>query len=226
MLQKHALLLAFTSSAYISKLCFHSPNPRPTSLQKKDRLMSTPIIGLRGPILQEYTFAFCAAFHIVYTAIYPSFCPRPDNVDTKYMTWSTYVIVCVVLIHVFGLLRLLAFRTLGKNFTFELSHPTHLVTTGIYAHVQHPSYFPYFVLNLMNLALFASVDGPCGCFLPSSWVQIWKNWKGLFFLLSAGITALGLWARVLDEEEMLKGAFGKEWVEWNRKTKRFIPWII
>jgi protein-S-isoprenylcysteine O-methyltransferase Ste14 len=188
--------------------------------------MSTPIVGLRGPILQEYTFLSLSVLHITYTAIYPNLCPSPKNLDDRYVRWSPYVVICVALIHGFGLLRLLAFRTLGKNFTFELSKPTHLVTTGIYAYVQHPSYFPYFVLNLTNLALFAPLDGPLGCFLPGHWVQIWKKWKVLFFLLNAGITAMGLWARVLDEEEMLKDAFGMEWVRWNGKTKRFIPWIF
>jgi protein-S-isoprenylcysteine O-methyltransferase Ste14 len=35
-----------------------------------------------------------------------------------------------------------------------------------------------------------------------------------------------LFTRVKDEEEMLKGQFGKEWEEWHRSTKRFIPGIL
>jgi protein-S-isoprenylcysteine O-methyltransferase Ste14 len=230
MFEKATLLMALLSSTYISTLCFHSPNPRPTSLQKKDRIMSVPLVGLLGPKIQQFTFLSLSILHIIYTAIYPSLssgiCPHPDNVDAKYVTWSFYVIVCVGLIHIFGVLRLLAFQTLGKNFTFELSEPSHLVTTGIYAYVQHPSYPPYFILNLTNLALFAALDGPLGCFLPEIWVGIWMEWKGLFFWLNSVIMAAGLWARVRDEEEMLKAAFGREWEEWSQKTKRFIPWVI
>jgi protein-S-isoprenylcysteine O-methyltransferase Ste14 len=231
MFENASLLMAFISSAYISKLCFVSPNPRPTSLQKQDRIMAIPLIGLLGPQIQQYTFLSLAILHIIYTAVYPSLstsgiCPHPENVDAKYVTWSSYVIICVVVIHVFGVLRLLAFRTLGKNFTFELSKPSHLVTTGIYAYVQHPSYPPYFILNLTNLALFAALDGPWGCFLPEVWVSIWKEWKVLFFLLNAGLMVAGLSARVRDEEEMLRTTFGREWEEWSAKTKRFIPWVI
>ncbi len=32
--------------------------------------------------------------------------------------------------------------------------------------------------------------------------------------------------RVRDEEKMLKDTFGKEWVEWSGRTKRFVPGIF
>lgn len=33
-------------------------------------------------------------------------------------------------------------------------------------------------------------------------------------------------ARVRDEEDMLRDQFGKEWEEWHRETKRFVPGIF
>jgi len=40
-----------------------------------------------------------------------------------------------------------------------------------------------------------------------------------------GLVGMGILAgRVIDEEEMLKKTFGKEWEEWSARTKRFIPW--
>jgi protein-S-isoprenylcysteine O-methyltransferase Ste14 len=192
--------------------------------------MKTPV-GKYGPEIQEYTHISLSAFHIIYAAIYPNLgssgiCPHPENVNEEYFGWSRYVVSCVLLIWVFGFCRLLAFRTLGKNFTFQLARPTHLVTTGIYAYVQHPSYLPYLVLHVTSLALFARVDGPMGCFLPSSWVATLSRYHTASVLLQIVVTVIGLWARVRDEEEMLKGAFGKEWVEWHNKTKRFIPGVV
>jgi protein-S-isoprenylcysteine O-methyltransferase Ste14 len=31
------------------------------------------------------------------------------------------------------------------------------------------------------------------------------------------------WKRVHEEEAMMKETFGKEWEEWHKRTKRFIP---
>jgi len=35
-----------------------------------------------------------------------------------------------------------------------------------------------------------------------------------------------LWKRTLEEEDMLRKAFGKEWEEWHAKTARFVPGIF
>lgn len=34
------------------------------------------------------------------------------------------------------------------------------------------------------------------------------------------------WKRVTEEEMMLKKTFGKEWEDWHKKTKRFIPGVF
>jgi protein-S-isoprenylcysteine O-methyltransferase Ste14 len=41
-----------------------------------------------------------------------------------------------------------------------------------------------------------------------------------------GFSVFMIRARVKDEEGMLKETFGKEWEDWNRSTRRFIPGLF
>jgi protein-S-isoprenylcysteine O-methyltransferase Ste14 len=205
----------------------------PEKKHDKDSLFSLPLVPEYGPQLLEYAFLLPCIHHIVlttlatYDQLEPSFaCPNPEYVNSKYFEWSHYTIISIALIYVAATLRLLAFRTLGKNFTFELAKPDRLMTSGVYAHVQHPSYGPLFVLLGATLMLFLPLDATPACFLPWSIIQIWITWRWyiLAFIMVMIGTALGV--RVRDEEAMLKEAFGREWEEWHQKTPRFVPFLF
>jgi protein-S-isoprenylcysteine O-methyltransferase Ste14 len=121
-----------------------------------------------------------------------------------------------------SVLRLSSFRSLGRNFTYELAIlPSHtLATTGPYAYVRHPSYtaLPFIVW---------------GCTLSfTSQGTILRDWIGESSLDKAVLSALvGMvyvsWLfvkRAEVEDQALKEAFGKEWEEWARVVRyRFIP---
>ena len=78
---------------------------------------------------------------------------------------------------------------------------------------------------LGNLALLQPPDGIMGCWLPA-WIvnatNFWRGLAGLFFIGMVRVT----WKRVHEEEAMMKGAFGKEWEEWHKRTKRFVPGLF
>jgi protein-S-isoprenylcysteine O-methyltransferase Ste14 len=226
-----SLLVALALATYISKKAFRSPNPVPENRYHKDSLVSS-ILGRIGTLkLREYTIFVFSILHIIVTANYinlePSlFCPHPEHLNEAYFTWTPYAKTCIIFICVFGTVRLYIYSTLGKSFTFELAKPPELVTTGIYAYAQHPSYIPDFLLSFANIALFANFDGAFGCFLPLVLVDLWAQFQWLIML---GFT-LAYWkvltGRIRDEEEMLEEAFGDEWRKWHRKTARLIPGVF
>lgn len=178
--------------------------------------------------------------HILQTSFYPSppalLCPNPGNLSSELFTWSPYTAAALIAIIAAAPIRLLAFRQLGRNFTFRLARPSSLVTGGLYAYVQHPSYPTNWVVLVGNIALLLRLDGVFGCVLPG-WVVrsgmgmgmgngqgigVWPVFLGCFVVMVLWI----VWVRVKDEEAMLKREFGREWEEYHGRTKRFVPGVI
>jgi protein-S-isoprenylcysteine O-methyltransferase Ste14 len=93
---------------------------------------------------------------------------------------------------------------LGKNFSPTLRlRPNHsLVTTGLYGWARHPMYTAYFLL-------FA------GSFLLSA------NW--VIGTTGMGIILTHMTVRVRREEQILVGRFGEAYLDYARKTARFLP---
>lgn len=84
--------------------------------------------------------------------------------------------------------------------SWEMPQNQRLVTWGPYRYVRHPSYLGYF---LMFFGLFC----------------LWSNVFTVFPLV-----AIPGYFRVASEEEgLLKQRFGEEYVEYQRKTGRFVP---
>jgi protein-S-isoprenylcysteine O-methyltransferase Ste14 len=220
------LIGALSLAAYISRICFRRPNPTPSIKHSKDTIITFSAL----PDLREYVFLGLAAAHVVLTAQFPPksslLCPHPEILDQKYFTWSPYVKTCLGVIYAAGALRILAFNTLGKSFTFELAKPDKLVTTGIYAYMQHPSYLPDGLITMANIALFANLDSWPGMFLPHSLVELWIRTKPIWLVSAALFYAAVMSFRIREEEDMLHEAFGREWEDWHRRTARFIPGII
>jgi len=78
-----------------------------------------------------------------------------------------------------------------------------LVTDGLYTHIRHPIYLGETIRNLGIVLIFSSI-------------------YGLLFIAAA--TPLLLF-RIRNEEKMLTKAFGDEYKEYQRKTKKLIPRI-
>lgn len=223
------LAISFLLAAYLTYRSLAPPNPNPSShicsLSKDVLALSFAIIQARRLIL-----LFLWIPHVLVTFFFPAhptlLCPKPENLSRSLSTWSFYTTIMLTIILIAAPIRLLAFRQLGPNFTFRLAKPHELITTGLYACVQHPSYTANWLILISNMALLLRLDGVVGCLLPSPVVR-WGMRIWPVILIWLGYLGLqGLRIRVQDEEIMLQSAFGREWEEYDRKTKRFIPGVF
>lgn len=229
-----ALAVSFLLAAYLTYRSLTPPNSNPSSPIDS---LPTDVVAPSLVIIQARRFipVFLWIPHVLITLFYPGptalLCPKPENLSRSLFIWSPYTTVAVATMIIAAPIRLLAFRQLGQNFTFRLAKPQELVTTGLYAYVQHPSYTTNWLIMVLNMALLLRLDGAVGCVLPSlvvSWGMGSRGigiWPALLVLI--GYLGLqGLWMRVKDEEAMLKSEFGREWEEYHRRTKRFIPGVF
>lgn len=78
-----------------------------------------------------------------------------------------------------------------------------LVTHGIYRHIRHPMYSAFLLLMLAAVAADA------------------RPWRIALWIALAAVLA----AKAQREERYLRQAF-PEYAEYQRRTKRFVPWIV
>ncbi len=141
-------------------------------------------------------------------------------------TWSPVTAASFVAILVGAPLRLGAFSGLGENFTFGLAKPRGLVTTGIYAHVQHPSYTGMGLVAVATFAVFLRLDGAVACFVPAARWPLVQAWSATVYAGAGVLLVQQMAVRVRQEEAMLRELFGKEWEAWHAKTKRLVPGLF
>ncbi|KAI1204490.1 uncharacterized protein F4807DRAFT_446918 [Annulohypoxylon truncatum] len=151
-----------------------------------------------------------------------------NGLNPQLVTWSAATSIPLALILCAGVpLRLGAYSSLGKNFTFELAEPDGLKTDGIYRYVQHPSYTGMLIIIASNACLLARMDGALSCWIPPEWYGPLRTIGWAFVLPTwLSLSVFGLWTRVKQEESMLRGKFGEKWERWHAKTARFIPGIF
>jgi protein-S-isoprenylcysteine O-methyltransferase Ste14 len=103
-------------------------------------------------------------------------------------------------------LRWAAVLSLGRAFSVNVAIRTdqRLYRSGMYAVVRHPSYTGMMVI-------FAAVG------------MHTRNWLAVAIVLVPAFAALLYRIRV--EEEALAGAFGEEYLQYSRSTKRLLPGI-
>lgn len=216
-----SLVTAFTLSGYLAYRCAQNPNPNPTNAKVTDR------IGILTELASasRYLLASIWLYHII-LILFPenraNICLHPELLNENLFTWSRGSVIFLIVIFIAAPIRLLAYKNLGKNFTFRLEKPKNLVKDGLYAYVQHPSYTTIFLVQVGCLCFWGRFDGVSACFLPASFVGIRWNSEIAGVVIAVG-TAWILWERVKDEEAMLKREFGKEWIEYHSRTSRFLP---
>lgn len=104
-----------------------------------------------------------------------------------------------------GALRLAPVFALGRRFSGLVAiQPGHeLLTTGLYAHIRHPSYLGLLVLCLGWALAFASVFG----------------------VVIVALMLIPLVARMNAEERLLAEQFGAEYAAYRFRTARLIPGV-
>ncbi|KAF3399866.1 hypothetical protein F1880_008168 [Penicillium rolfsii] len=227
-----ALAAAMMGAGYLCALCATPPNPSPA---RKDRHTTDRIsfFAGSGATIARRISVTAITYHAILT-ILPVYapqrmlqmCPRPYNINPELFSWSVPAIAGILLICLGASVRLAAYGRLNRNFTFHLAAPDKLVTSGVYAWMQHPSYTGLALIGSGIASLFCRWDGVAACWLSEATLARWSGWGMMMWGGYISIALCVLFTRVKDEEEMLKEKFGKEWEEWHRSTKRFIPGIL
>jgi protein-S-isoprenylcysteine O-methyltransferase Ste14 len=154
-------------------------------------------------------------------------CVPNSSWNPNLFSWSTTTATLLPLCLFAGHLRLFAFRQLQKSFTFRLAKPSKLVTSGIYAWLQHPSYTGVAVLSTCYAGIIIRADGILACWMhcpvSSLTLQIFVHANMIFISIAILLTYP---ARIVREEALLRKCFGQEWEEYHRSTARLIPWLF
>ena len=120
-------------------------------------------------------------------------------------TESSFLALSGIVVMFVGLaIRWMAIYTLGKYFTrtVTIKHDHLIIRRGLYTHLRHPSYTGALIAQAgLGLAF--------------------TNWLS-FVLIFAPVLVAALY-RMHVEEEALVEAFGGEYVEYAKQTKRLIP---
>ena len=118
--------------------------------------------------------------------------------------WLKAVAVSILAI---GLaIRWTAIITLGRSFSVNVAvhEDQHVLRTGLFRLVRHPSY-----LGMMIIFLAIGLSS--------------RNWYGLLIMLLFPFAALLY--RIHVEERALTDAFGEEYIDYSRSTRRLVPFI-
>ncbi|UKZ64920.1 uncharacterized protein TrAtP1_006125 [Trichoderma atroviride] len=227
-----AATLAATAGTYAA---VSPPNPNTKLVPaSKDSLTSLNLTGRHVAKVAMSPIAIIALHTASLAYVYPNMPPSllghgPQNgLDVNLLRWSPDTAIPLALVLCAGIpLRLYAYRSLGKNFTFQLTKPERLITTGLHGYVQHPSYTGAAILGCSAAFWLLRLDGVLSCWLPP-WLYSKLTCMGVFanaFMLS-GLHCWLIWKRVREEEKMLKATFGAEWERWHAATPRFLPFLF
>ncbi|KAI0971414.1 hypothetical protein F4678DRAFT_432823 [Xylaria arbuscula] len=150
-----------------------------------------------------------------------------NGLNPSFVTWSRNTAVPLAFILAGASLRLVSYGALGSNFTFGLSEPDRLNTSGIYRYIQHPSYTGVIAMVVGVLGLWARAHGPLSSrFLPVGLFSELRRFEpvALSVVFASAVTLAS--KRVKDEEAMLRAKFGEQWEAWHSRTARFIPFLF
>ena len=214
-------------STYTTYLSGTPPNPTPYNSANPDSMSA--VVSPSGLFIRRFYNVSLGIYHAYICLSYPSpplfTCPHPSQLQPSLFTWTPYSTICLTVILLGCYIRLSAFSALGPSFTFRLSAPKKLITSGLYSYIQHPSYTGKALVVLANAALIQNRRGIIGCWLPAWIVEASLFWRAFACLVAYAIIRV-TWKRVREEEMMMKETFGKEWETWHAKTKRFIPGLF
>ncbi|KAJ5272641.1 Phospholipid methyltransferase [Penicillium angulare] len=234
MSQASSIVLAITmvASGYLVTICCTAPikSPKESKRNDTDRLS---IMARLVPLFFRQLSILAVAYQAL-LAITPEYapslttkiCPQPENLNPDIFSWSSTSTIALSLIIIGAYARLSGYNGLGRYFTFHLVAPDQLVTGGIYRRMQHPSYTGHLSIVAGCTMLFMRWDGIPACWVQESTLSKLAGWGVPAWVSFMGLSIWLILLRVKDEEDMLEEKFGKQWEEWHRSTKRFIPGLF
>ena len=135
-----------------------------------------------------------------------------DFIFFQNLKFQFFALIGLALVIIGGYLRMKARLQLRKKAGFDnlvstsrlqIVEGQQLVKDGLYKHIRHPLYLGEILRNFGIVSIFLSG-------------------YGILFIM---IGAIFLLFRINVEEEMLIEAFGSDYEDYKRKTKRLIPYI-
>lgn len=136
----------------------------------------------------------------IFIVLLPPWCDRHNllTIGGPGLRWAGVVIYTLG-----GVLRLTPTFILGSRFSGLVAiQPGHkLVTTGLYAHIRHPSYLGLLVLLI-------------------GWALCFRSLAGLLLVVLAFIP---LHSRMRAEDKLLAEQFGTQYADWHARTARLVP---
>ena len=142
------------------------------------------------------------------------------------LTLTPAFLVGTLLIVLGGLLRVAAYRSLGRDFTYQLGlRADHaLVTHGLYAHVRHPSYTAIFLVFaggcLSQLGPGSVLEAACKQGWEAAWVCAAVYAAIVVYMAVSFVQRTGV------EDAVLRGKYGEVWEQWAERTRyRLVPYV-
>ncbi|UPX17022.1 uncharacterized protein EKO05_0007399 [Ascochyta rabiei] len=235
-----AVLYALTvlHAGYLIQLSFRQPSSKVISTKTEAWLMwiaASPI----GMVFAR-TITLAIALHQAVVAlslshtlpnsdkVLQTLCPTPQYLDPRLFKWSNTTIATLALLYLGSYIRFQAYAQLGTDFTYRLAKPDQLVTSGLYAHVRHPSYTGLLTVLLATHSLFFRQRGLVSCWAPLVDETVITDDKYTLLVPVVGFSCtiyMFMVRRVKDEEAMMEKEFGQQWREYRLRTKKFIPYI-
>lgn len=135
-----------------------------------------------------------------------------DFVFLQNLTFQVFALAGLFLLLIGGYLRMRArlelkkkagFSSLASTSRLQIVEGHQLVKDGLYKHIRHPLYLGEILRNFGLVSIFSSVYG----------------------VLFIAVATIFLLFRIRIEEKMLIEAFGEDYKEYQRNTKRIIPYI-
>jgi protein-S-isoprenylcysteine O-methyltransferase Ste14 len=121
--------------------------------------------------------------------------------------WNTFFTIGMCLFASGLVIRLLAIAVLKRFFTYSVAtvREHKIVDTGMYKTIRHPGY-------LGQLIIFLGIS-----------ISI-SNWLSILAMMIP--VAIGYGYRIAVEEKFMVKQFGEEYVDYQKRTKKIIPFVF
>ncbi|KAL4907808.1 hypothetical protein BDW74DRAFT_175590 [Aspergillus multicolor] len=223
--------LGVIHGSYLLQLALQAPNsnPNPDKTVKADLLTNKMLCWWLGAHCRFIAFfGLChGILPLLPKATQEGICPAGYNKDLFTFTPQATFFLTTLLGG--GTVRVLAFRQLQKNFTFAIAKASTLIKTDLYRHIQHPSYTGGIAMVVGFAGLVFRDGGVLSCYATAEHPVLDPVGKILLYGNTIYFAQFISWiipTRVLQEEELLRKSFGREWEVYHEETARFIPWVL
>lgn len=120
--------------------------------------------------------------------------------------WDTFFIIGAILVLLGLIIRINSILTLKQHFTYTVTEIERheIIETGLYKYIRHPGY-------LGQLIIFLGISTSLA------------NWLSVLLMIISVL--VGYTYRITIEERFMKQQMGQKYIDYQKRTKRLIPFI-